>query len=57
MDGGRTPKNDVALVWSGGTLTVSNGAYTAAFGLGGTYARGNFHIASDGHGGTGVTFE
>ena len=42
--------------FTGGTLTVADGAQSAAFILSGSYAAGSFHIASDGHGGTAVTY-
>jgi autotransporter passenger strand-loop-strand repeat protein len=38
-----------------GTLTVSDGTHTANILLLGQYAAGNFHLATDGHGGTLVT--
>ena len=38
------------------TLTLSDGVHTASVGLTGTYAANNFHLASDGHGGTMLTY-
>ena len=38
-----------------GTLTITDGTHTATLTLLGQYAAGNFHLASDGHGGTLVT--
>ncbi len=38
------------------TLTISDGAHTASVGLTGTYAATAFHLASDGHGGTMLTY-
>jgi hypothetical protein len=38
-----------------GTLTVSSGTHTAALTLIGQYVAGNFHVSTDGHGGTFVT--
>jgi hypothetical protein len=38
-----------------GTLTVSDGTHTAKILLLGQYAAGNFHLATDGNGGTLVT--
>jgi hypothetical protein len=44
-------------LFSGGTLTVSDGTHTALFGLTGNYTSGGtFHLATDGHGGTAITF-
>ena len=45
-----------AVGFNGGTLTVSDGGQSAAFVLSGSYAAGSFQIASDGHGGTAVTY-
>ena len=48
---------DLAGPANSGTLTVSDGSNSAAFGLGGDYTTtGTFHLASDGHGGTAITF-
>jgi hypothetical protein len=41
---------------AGGTLTVSDGVHTALFDLQGSYTTSDFHMATDGHGGTGITF-
>ena len=41
---------------SGGTLTVSDGTQSSAFNLTGSYNTAGFHMASDNHGGTAVTF-
>src|SRR5262249_40553305 len=38
-----------------GTLTVTDGTHTANLTLLGQYSAANFHLASDGHGGTMVT--
>ena len=38
-----------------GTLTLSDGAHSAALSLLGTYTPGSFHVASDQHGGTLIT--
>ena len=46
-----------AIGFSGGTLTVSKGAQSASFSLAGSYAASSFHVASDGHGGSAVTYE
>ncbi len=42
--------------FSGGTLTVTDGAQKAAFSLTGSYEASGFQIGSDGHGGTGVGY-
>jgi hypothetical protein len=42
--------------FNAGTLTVREGTQSASFSLSGTYAAGLFQIASDGHGGTEVTY-
>ena len=48
-----------SLAWAqsgtSGTLTVTDGTHTAHLTLLGQYVAGQFHIASDGHGGTMVT--
>jgi hypothetical protein len=41
--------------FSGGVLTVSNGATHVAMNLTGTFATSDFHLASDGHSGVNVT--
>ncbi len=41
---------------SAGTLTVSDGTHSSAFSLTGSYNTAGFHMASDNHGGTAVTF-
>ncbi len=38
------------------TLTLSDGTHTASIGLTGTYTTSAFHLASDGHGGTMLTY-
>ena len=45
-----------AQTGSGGTLTVSDGTHSSAFSLTGSYNTAGFHMASDNHGGTAVTF-
>ena len=45
-----------AQAGSGGTLTVSDGTHSRPFSLTGSYNTAGFHIASDNHGGTAVTF-
>lgn len=45
-----------AQAGSGGTLTVSDGTHSSAFSLTGSYNTAGFHMASDNHGGTAVTF-
>jgi len=42
--------------FSGGTLTVAEGAQSASFALVGSYAAAGFVIGLDGHGGTGITY-
>jgi len=42
--------------FNNGTLTVANATESAGFVLTGTYASGGFQVASDGHGGTAVTY-
>ena len=39
-------------VFTGGTLSVSDGTHTAALALLGQYVAANFHLSADGHGGT-----
>jgi beta-glucanase (GH16 family) len=41
---------------SSGILTISDGAHTGTFNLTGSYNTAGFHMASDNHGGTAVTF-
>jgi subtilisin-like proprotein convertase family protein len=44
------------LQFTGGTLTVSDGTHSAAFGLVGTYLASSFTLTSDGHNGTAITY-
>jgi hypothetical protein len=44
-----------AVGFSGGTLTVTEGAASASFVLAGSYAAGGFQIGTDAHGGTDIT--
>jgi autotransporter passenger strand-loop-strand repeat protein len=44
------------VAFSGGTLTVSNGSQSVAFGLTGSYNTNQFNLISDGHGGTAIQF-
>jgi hypothetical protein len=49
-------KGTTTVGFSGGTLTVTDGAQSAAFSLSGSYDVAGFQIGSDGHGGTGITY-
>lgn len=49
------PTVDFTPAVGSGTLSISDGTRTANLTLLGTYTTANFHLASDGHGGTLVT--
>jgi autotransporter passenger strand-loop-strand repeat protein len=42
------------IAFTGGTLTVSDGSHSVAFGLVGSYTSNQFQLISDGHGGTAI---
>jgi autotransporter passenger strand-loop-strand repeat protein len=42
------------IAFTGGTLTVSDGSHSIAFGLVGSYTSNQFQLISDGHGGTAI---
>lgn len=46
----------VTVGFNAGTLTVANATQSAAFSLTGSFSPSGFQIASDGHGGTAVTY-
>lgn len=41
---------------SGGTLTLSDGTHSASLAFNGSYAASGFHLASDGHGGSSISY-
>ena len=53
-----TPVSAASAVksFNNGTLTVSDGSHSIAFQLNGTYSAAAFHLASDAHGGTAVSY-
>lgn len=56
LSGGVTPTLDYTSLGNGGTLMVNDGSHAASFALLGSFVASSFHLASDGHGGTAVTY-
>ena len=44
------------LGFNAGTLTVGDGTHSAGFALTGTYTQSSFHLTSDNHGGTAISY-
>jgi hypothetical protein len=42
--------------FAAGTLTVNDGTHATSFNMLGTYTANSFHLATDGHGGTAITY-